>query len=55
MDVTQTMRVRDEFRQRLDDHPLWYDYYKTRFLMLDLFPENARRFQMSFEQCVGAA
>jgi hypothetical protein len=51
LDVTRTMRLRAQFSTKLGDHKWWFEYYKTRFLMLDLFAENRSRFQQSFEEC----
>ena len=51
LDVNQTMRLRADFSAKLGDHKWWFDYYKTRFLMLDLFDENRSRFQLTFEEC----
>jgi hypothetical protein len=52
LDVIQTMKLRGEIRDRVEDRRFWYDHYKTRFLMLDLFPENADRFQLKLEDCL---
>lgn len=55
LDVVQTMKLRRQIREELDDHEVWYDRYRTHFLMLDEFPENGRRFGYSFSDCVGGA
>jgi hypothetical protein len=55
LDVSQTMSVRAEIAAELNDHQFWYDKYRQTFLMLDLFPENATRFQMSYGDCIAGA
>jgi len=52
LDVVQTAITRAEFRHSLDDHEFWYTKYKTHFLMLDLFPENAVRFPLTLADCL---
>ena len=55
LDVLQTMRLRAELREAIDDHSRWFDLYRTRFLMLDLFPSNAPRFLLRYDDCRGDA
>jgi len=55
LDVLQTMQFRAEVAQALDDHERWFMMYRTRFLMLDVFPENERRFPLRFRDCGQAA
>ena len=55
LDVLQTMSVRTEVRESIGDHARWFDYYRTQFLMLDLFPTNAARFPLRYEDCGGNA
>jgi len=55
LDVLQTMRLRAELREAIDDHRRWFDLYRTRFLMLDLFPSNAPRFLLRYQDCRGDA
>ncbi len=43
---------RRALERHLSDHPARFSDTRTRFLMLDLFPENARRFNMTFESCM---
>jgi len=55
LDVVQTMKLRAEVGADLSNHKWWFDYYRTGFLMLDLFPKNAPRFTFSFEDCTRRA
>jgi hypothetical protein len=55
LDVTQTMQLRANFARDLDNHQFWFDHYKTHFLMLDLFPENAPRFELQLSDCLPQA
>ena len=55
LDVIQTMKLREDIARDLDNHQFWFNRYKTRFLMLDLFPENARRFQLELSDCLPQA
>jgi hypothetical protein len=55
LDVIQTMKLRRDIAKDLDNHQFWFDRYKTRFLMLDLFPENGRRFQLELSDCIPPA
>lgn len=55
VDVTRTMLLRAEIGSELNNHELWYERYRTRFLMLDRFPENACRFPLGFADCARKA
>jgi len=55
LDVTQTMRVRADVTAKLDDHGYWFDHYRDRFLMLDLFPDNDYRFPLRVGDCSRAS
>jgi hypothetical protein len=55
LDVRQTMTLRSDVLRDITDHRRWYAYYRERFLMLDLFPENKLRFSQTFDQCIGSA
>jgi len=44
-------RARMALTAAISDHNGWFNYYKTGFLMLDLFPENAPRFPLQFADC----
>lgn len=55
LDVLQTMQLRDQIARQLDDHARWFAHYRTHFLMLDLFPDNARRFPLTYDDCRGSA
>lgn len=50
-DVRETAAVRADAWERIRDHRRWYDHLRQRFLMLDLFPENADRFSLTYEMC----
>ncbi len=51
-DLVQTAVARAEFTEALENHGYWYEKYKTHFLMLDLFPENAARFPLTLSDCL---
>lgn len=51
LDVSQTMQLRHEIARIIDDHAAWFALYRARFLMLDLFPKNAPRFPLRYEDC----
>jgi hypothetical protein len=53
LDVNQTMQLRAAITQDLEDHESWFALYRSRFLMLDLFPENAPRFPLTYADCGG--
>jgi hypothetical protein len=55
LDVSQTMTLRAEISADLSNHKRWFDHYRTHFLMLDLFPQNANRFTYTFEDCTRKA
>jgi hypothetical protein len=55
LDVMETMRLRQDIARDLNNHQFWFDRFKTRFLMLDLFPENARRFKIELSDCLPPA
>lgn len=55
LDVHQTSALRLQLTDQLSDHRFWFDFYKERFLMLDLFPHNAKRFALTFDECVKGA
>jgi hypothetical protein len=54
LDVNQTMQLRAAITQDLEDHESWFALYRSRFLMLDLFPENAPRFPLTYADCGGS-
>jgi hypothetical protein len=39
------------FRSRLRDHRRLFEEFKHRFFFCDLYPENATRFRVTFEDC----
>ncbi len=39
----------------LRNHRFWFDRLRQKFLMLDAFPENAKRFPLTFEECSKSA
>jgi len=51
LDVRGTMQVRVALSKAIADDESWFNYYRTKFLMLDLFPENAARFPLGFADC----
>jgi hypothetical protein len=53
--VVDTAILRVEVRQRLTDHAWWYEHLRRTFLMIDLFPENAARFGLTYAKCLGDA
>lgn len=55
LDVSQTTLLRTAIGADLSNHEFWFDRYKTRFLMLDLFPDIAHRFPLGFQDCSNKA
>lgn len=53
LDALQTTELRAAISSELDDHEAWFNRYRERFLLLDLFPENESRFKLAFEDCTG--
>ena len=53
--VNQTILLRKQVTAQINDHRFWFAYYRERFLMMDLFPQNRDRFQQSFDDCVQGA
>ncbi len=51
LDVSATMRARAALSEAMADNVSWFNHYKATFLMLDLFPENATRFPLTFDDC----
>lgn len=51
-DLRETMQIREQIREALDDHPGWYERYRSHFLLLDLFPENEKRFTLTYDRCM---
>lgn len=49
--VEDTARMRPALRARISDHRGLYDRLRETFLMLDIFPENAERFGLSYDLC----
>jgi hypothetical protein len=50
--VSQPGKTRRLIRQILHDFHADFDRMKKRFLMLDLFPENAPRFPLTYDQAI---
>lgn len=50
-DLRDTMAFRQLATAQLNDHEYWYNRYKERFLMLDLYPENRPRFKLGSGDC----
>ena len=55
MDVTKTAALRDMIVSRFGDNRFWFEQTRRRYLMLDLFAENESRFNLTYDQCCGAA
>lgn len=53
LDLNQTMQLRSSITADLDDHETWFHHYRDHFLLLDEYPENSRRFQLTYSDCVG--
>jgi hypothetical protein len=51
--VLDTAALRVDVRRWLTDHAEWYERLRRSFLMIDLFPENAARFGLTYAKCVG--
>lgn len=52
LDVQETMQLRVALSADLDNHQAWFSHYREHFLLLDLFPGNEPRFQLSYSDCV---
>jgi len=50
-DLRQTMYWRYEITKDIRDYSRWFEHYRKKFLMLDLFPDNERRFPMRYNDC----
>jgi len=55
LDVIQSGHLRLQIRSDLADHRAQYDRMRSRYLMLDLFPHNERRFGMTYDLCLPTA
>lgn len=53
--VTESMQQRAKISEELSAEEAWFDFLRTRFLMLDQFPENAERFRFTYEDCLKVA
>lgn len=51
LDVVATMRARQEISKAMGNNEAWFGYYRTKFLLLDQFPDNAHRFLLRYEDC----
>ena len=51
--VLDTAALRVDVRRWLSDHASWYEHLRRPFLMIDLFPENAGRFGLTYAKCLG--
>jgi hypothetical protein len=47
----EIVRRRDGFRMYLTDHRMHFEKFKPHFFAEDLFPDNATRFSVAFEDC----
>lgn len=55
VDPQQLDRLRTSIRHDLRDSRQLYDRFRRTFLMMDLFPEDAERFGLTYERCIPAA
>jgi hypothetical protein len=51
LDIVHTMELRGRITAALDNHEAWFNMYRTRFLMLDRYPENSKRFPLRYADC----
>jgi len=54
-DIRFAMHGRQFARERLANQEAMFWQFRRSFLMLDTFPENEPRFQLTYSQCVGTA
>jgi hypothetical protein len=54
-DLRFAIQGRQLAREHLTDHETTFKQFRQKFLMLDMFPENEPRFQLTYAQCVGSA
>jgi hypothetical protein len=52
VDPTQVDRLHRKVVAELTDHRQQFDHYRRTFLMLDLFPDDADRFGLSYDLCM---
>lgn len=52
LDLLQSARLRSEIQQKLVAHGEWFERFRDRFFMLDLYPHNRQRFQLTYDECV---
>lgn len=52
LDLLQSSALRTDIRRHISDHEWWYDHFRERFMMLDLFPANRERFGLSYARCM---
>jgi hypothetical protein len=50
-DIRAAMNARDHAKRILADPEQVFDLYRPGFLMLDLFPKNADRFELRYADC----
>jgi hypothetical protein len=51
-DLTHAINARADAKAWLADSPMLFEKYRHSFLMIDLFPENAGRFTISYDDCI---
>jgi hypothetical protein len=54
-DIRVSMHARALLTERIADHAMAFETFRHGFLMLDLFPENAARFTLGYDDCIGTA
>jgi len=52
-DLMAAYEARDRARRMLRQHAEMFDYYKRNFFFIDLYPQNAARFQLTYDDCAG--
>jgi hypothetical protein len=52
-DLRVSMHARAPLTERIADHAMVFETFRHEFLMLDLFPENASRFTLGYDDCIG--
>ena len=53
-DLAHAMNARAFAKSYLSDTPALFEQYRRSFLMIDIFPENAGRFTITYRDCIEA-
>jgi len=51
LNLLQSAGVRLEVRRHIGDYEWWYNHFRERFMMLDIFPANRDRFGLTYSKC----